>query len=151
MGLPCLAYACILNGVPWIHFYFVCLGPTLRKDIWVRTTFVTVMLIFLKVSFWNILCHIYVPSPFPTITRQIYNSISKDTLQLKILQTWANVRANFFIKTWVNMVKQKLRKVPTNLSFPQKSEFALHLHRTLHQNRWHFTYFCSLFFPLKSN
>ena len=40
------------------------------------------------------------------------DSISKDTLQLKILPTWINVRANSFTKTWVNIIKRKLMKVP---------------------------------------
>ena len=33
--------------------FFVCLKPTVRKDTWMRTTFVTVMVMFLKGTFWK--------------------------------------------------------------------------------------------------
>ena len=37
----------------------------------------------------------------------INNIVLKDTLQLKILQIWINIRTNSFIKTWVNILEQK--------------------------------------------
>ena len=59
--------------------------------------------------------------PFQQFARHI-DSISKDTLQLKILQTWINIRANSFIKTWVNIIKQRSMKTPETISVTQKPE-----------------------------
>ena len=52
--------------------------------------------------------------PFQQCTKHIDN-ILKGTLQLEILQTWINVRANSFIKTSVNIMKWKyqLHKHPS--------------------------------------
>ena len=75
-------------------------------------------------------------SSFSKIIRHIDNSIFKYTLQLKILQTWIK------IKTWINIMKQKLTTVPGKLSNTEKSE-------PLHQNRWHFICFYMFFFSLK--
>ena len=86
-----------------------CLQPTLGKDTWMRATSVTVMVTFSKVPFWKLLDHNYVQSSFSTITRHIDNSILKENLKLKILQTWiqTKIHANSFIKTWVNIMKRK--------------------------------------------
>ena len=46
----------------------------------------------------------------------------KDTLQLKILQQWINIRVNFSL---VNIMKRKWAKVPGKLSVVQKSEPVL--------------------------
>ena len=71
-----------------------------------------------------------------------WQHILKGTLQLKTLKTWIKICANSFIKTWVNIMKQKSAKVSGKWSVAQKSEPAIQ--RTLHQNRWHFTYFCTI-------
>ena len=75
-------------------FLFFCLKPTVRKDTWRSTIFVTVMVIFSKVLFWKLPYHSYVQSSVSTVTRRIENSILKDSLQLEILRTWINIRAN---------------------------------------------------------
>ena len=77
-----------------------------------RATSATVMVIFSKVLIRKLLHHSYEKSFFSTITRHINNSILKDTLRLKILWTWINIRANLFIKTLVNNMKRKSTKVP---------------------------------------
>ena len=59
----------------------------------------TVIVVFSKVPFWKVLDHSYVQSSFSKITRDIDNIILKETLQLKILQTWIKIRVNTFIKT----------------------------------------------------
>ena len=67
-------------------------------------------------------------------------TVKKDTL----------MRMNSFIKTWVNIMKCKSIKVFGPLSVAQKSHPALR--RTLHKNRWHFTYFYThLFLSNKSS
>ena len=101
-------------------FLFFCLEPTLRKDTWMRVTSAAVMIIFSKVPFWKLHNHNFVQSFFPTITRHFDKSILKDILQLKILQTWIKIRANFFIKTLVNIMNWKSRNVSLKLSLAKK-------------------------------
>ena len=59
----------------------------------------------------KLLKHEYVQIYWSTITRHIDNTVLIDTLQLKILQTWINIRAYFFIKTWINVMKRKSAKL----------------------------------------
>ena len=56
-------------------------------------------MVLFKESFWKLLDHIYLQSSFSTIMRHSDNSILKDTVQLKILRRWINIRVNSFIKT----------------------------------------------------
>ena len=42
---------------------------------------------------------------------QVDNIVLKNTLLLKILQTWINVLANSFNKTWINVMKGKSAKL----------------------------------------
>ena len=44
---------------------------------------------------------------FSTMTKHIDNSVLKDILQFKVLPSWINIRANSFIKTSGNIMKQK--------------------------------------------
>ena len=82
-----------------------CSEQTVRKDNCMRTIFIAVMVIFSKVLFWKILDNSYHKSSFSTVTKYIDNIILKETLQLQILWTWLNIRANSFIKTWVNIME----------------------------------------------
>ena len=104
----------------------------------------TVMVVFFNTPFSELLDRSYVQSAFSITMRHIDNSILKDTLQLKILRTWIKIRSNTFIKTWVNLMKQKPTKVPGKFEVAEK--FASALQRTLHQNRWYFIYFDTLLF-----
>ena len=94
------------HGIPRVCCYYFCLEPTVRK-VRMRTTSVTVMAFFSKVAFWKLFDHSYVQSSFPVNTRHIENSILKDTLQLKTFRKWINLRATPFIKTLVNMKKNR--------------------------------------------
>ena len=118
-------------------FVFFCLEPTLRKDTWMRV-------IFSKVLLRKLLDHIYVQCFFSRIARQFENSTLKEILQLKILWTWIKIRVNTFIKTLVNIMKQKSTKVLWKLSFTKKHDPALQ--RTLHQSGLYFTYCYTLLF-----
>ena len=53
-------------------------------------------------------------------------------LLLKILQTWINIRANSFIKTWINVIKRKSAELYPRSSVAQKPESALR--KTLQQS-----------------
>ena len=107
------------------------LEPMVRKHTCMRTTSVTVMVIFfesgiLKVT-WSQLCS---NSPFSTITRHIDNSILKDTLQLYILRTWINMRAKSFIKTSVNVTETRIDEGTQNVHLEEhctKIETTFHL------------------------
>ena len=90
---------------------------------------------FLKVPIWKLLNYSYAQSSVSTTSRNTDNSILKYTLQLKILWIWIKIRPNSFIKTWVNVIKQKSTKVPEKLPVAQKSKPELQ--RTSHQKRWH--------------
>ena len=93
--------------MPW---YCVCLflfRTNCKKRHLNESDILTVMVVFSKVPFWKVLDHSYVQSSLSKITRYIDNSNLKETLQLKILQTWIKIRVNTFIKTWVNIMKQK--------------------------------------------
>ena len=69
------------HGIPHVYCYYFCLKLTLRKGTWVRTTPVTVMVIFFsKVVFWKLLDHSYIQSLFSLITRHLDKSILQDTL-----------------------------------------------------------------------
>ena len=96
------------------YFFFFCSELTVIKDTWRRTTSVTVMVFFSKVSFWNLFEHnyVYVQSFLSTIKRHINSSILKDTLHLKVLRTSIKMRANSFFKTWVNIIKRESMRVP---------------------------------------
>ena len=85
---------------------------------------VTVMVIFSKMLFWKLLDHNYIQSYVSAIARYIDKSILKDTLKLTILRTWIKIRANSFIKTWVN-IKRKSTKVLWKLSLAEKYDSVL--------------------------
>ena len=86
-----------------------------------KTTSATVMVFFLESAIprvaWSQLFRIF----FSIITRHIGNNILKDTLRLNILWTWIKIRANSFIKTLANNMKQKPTKVPWTLSLTKKN------------------------------
>ena len=114
------------HGISRVYCYYFCLDSTVRKDAWMRTTSITVMVFFSKVGFWKLIDDSYVKSSFSIIE----NSIFKDTLQS-------------FIKTSVNM-KQKSMKVCGKKSVAQKSKCALW--RTFPLSKSRFTYFMRFFF-----
>ena len=78
-----------------------------------------------EIQLSKLLKHEYVQTYWSTITRHIDNTVLKDTLPLKILQTWMNIRAKYFIKTWINVMKIKSAKLYSRSSITQKSEPAL--------------------------
>ena len=87
--------------VPW-YFVFsilfcvcVCLEPMVRKSTWMRTTSVTVMVIFSKVPFWKLATWWRLCSKFFLDNLKAHSQRHlRDTLQMKILQEWMNKTAN---------------------------------------------------------
>ena len=128
MGLLWFEWTWLSNcmEMPWYSIAFrlfvclFCLQLTLEKDTWMRATSTTVTVIFSKVFFWKLLDRNYIQSSFSAIARHIENRILKDALQLKVLRTWIKIRANSFIRTWVNIMKQNSTKVSWKLQLAKK-------------------------------
>ena len=98
-----------------VFIFIFCFEPSLGKDISMRATSTTVMVIFLKVPFQTLFDHNFIQSSFSTVARCIDRNILKATLQLKILRKWTKIRADCFIKIWVNIIERKSTKVPWKL------------------------------------
>ena len=123
--------------VPWysvFSFLFFCLEPTVKKNIWMRTISVTVMVIISKVLFWklldiskNISDISYVQSTFLTFIRHIENGISKTPCSGR---SYGNGSTYVLILPWVNIMKRKWANVSRKLSVLQKPEPVLW--RTFH-------------------
>ena len=123
--------------VPWysvFSFLFFCLEPIVKKNIWMRTISVAVMVIISKVLFWklldiskNISDISYVQSTFLTFTRHIDNAISKTPCSWRF---YGNRSTCVLILPWVNIMKRKWAKVSRKLSAVQKPEPILW--RTFH-------------------
>ena len=102
------------HGIPYFHFFLFVTSD--KKNIWMRTISIAVMVIISKVPlYW------YQQSSkfFVNIYEVHWQRHLKDTLQLKILQQCINIRTN---SSLVNIMKRKCVKVPGKLSVVQKSE-----------------------------
>ena len=111
------------NGVSCVNFYFSLFRTNGKKWHVDKNGFHTVMAVFSKVLFWKLLDHSYIQSSFSAITRHINNNVLKDTLQLRILRTWINIRANSFTNK-----NDQLHKIPSlhvKEIAPKKMTFCL--------------------------
>ena len=123
--------------VPWysvFSFLFFCLEPIVKKNIWMRTISVAVMVIISKVLFWklldiskNISDISYVQSTFLTFIRHIENGISKTPCSGR---SYGNGSTYVLILPWVNIMKRKWANASRKLSVVQKPEPVLW--RTFH-------------------
>ena len=125
IGLPCLKYTWRLKWMKILWYsrfasLFFCLVMTVRKDIWIRTTSVTGMVVF----------------------RKDYSKSYLIRAMFYILQTRINILANL---SWPITIKRILMKVPAKISLAQKTCSVLQ--RIYEQcGRWHFTFFIRFFF-----
>ena len=108
-------------GIPRVSCYYFCLEPLVRSRSPMRTTSVTVMLILFESSILKVAWYNYVQSSFSRIKRDIANNFLKDTLQLNNLLIWINIRARSFIKTSVNIMKQRWMKCLEKDKFQKNS------------------------------
>ena len=106
-------------------FLLFCLGPMVRNSNSMRSPAVTVMIIFLKAHFWDVIHNSYVQPSLSAIKRHFDYSILKNTQQSKILSIWINMHSSSFIQTWVNIMKQKSTNLHGKLSVVKKSHLAL--------------------------
>ena len=117
-------------GIPCFPFYFFCLKPTVRKGIWMRTTSITVMVIFQKCHSENYM----IAAMFKVRSQQLRPTLTRASW--KASNSWrfyGHGSTCVLILSLAIIMKGKLTKVPGKLSIPQKSEPALR--RTLHQYR----------------
>ena len=98
--------------------------------------------------FWKLLDHSYVQSSFSRITSDIENNIMKDALQLNNLRTWMNLRAEYFIKALVNIMKQKLMNMPGKDKLHKNTRVNFEEHYT---KIYHISLILYVSFSLKSN
>ena len=123
-----------------------CLGPADWKNTCMRTTSITVMVIFLKLPFWKLLDHSYVHVSFSIFTRDIHNGIWETLYSWRFYGNGSTYVPNF---SWLNIMTQTLMEMARKLSFEEKSKPVLRT--TFHQiRRWYFPYYCILLF-LSSN
>ena len=115
--------------VPWYSFFFFCLEPMVKKNIWMRAISVTVMVIISKVLFWKLLDISksisdisYVQTTFLTFIRHIDNCISKTPCSWRF---YGNGSTYILILPWVNIMKRKWAKLSRKLSVVQKPEPVL--------------------------
>ena len=141
LALSRLVWRC--HGIQYFHFYFFCLEPMVKKNIWMRTISVTVVVIILKVLFSNLLDISknisdisYVQSTFLTFIRHIENGISKTPCSGR---SYGNGSTYVLILPWVNIMKRKWANVSKKLSVIQKPEPVL-------WRTFHLLYSCILLF-----
>ena len=80
-GLPCLGQIWLLNGMKMLwcsvfSFLFFSLKPTVRKNIWVRTTSIIVMITFLKCHSESYLITVRLKVPSQQLWSTLTNCIS---------------------------------------------------------------------------
>ena len=111
-------------------FTFIFLFRTnVKKNTWIRTTFVIVMVIFSNVPFRKLFDHCYDLTSFSIITSYINHGIWKTPYSWRF---YRHRSTHVILLPWVNIIKRKSTKVPGKLSFAQKYEPALR--RTLHKD-----------------
>ena len=89
------------HGILRFHFFIFCLEATVKKNTWMRTISVTVMIIISKVLFWKLLDFSYVQLSFSTTMRHIDNGIWKIFYSWRL--TWINIQANSFLGKYHEM------------------------------------------------
>ena len=132
LALSRLVWRC--HGIRYFHFYFFCLEPMVKKNIWMRTISVTIMVIISKVLFWvlldiskNISDTSYVQSTFLTFIWHIDIGISKTPCSWRF---YGYGSICVLILPWVNIMKRKWANASRKLSAVQKPEPVLW--RTFH-------------------
>ena len=124
LALSRLVWRC--HGIRYFHFYFFCLEPMVKKNIWMRTISVTIMVIISKVLFWvlldiskNISDTSYVQSTFLTFIWHIDIGISKTPCSWRF---YGYGSIYVLILPWVNIMKRKWANASRKLSVVQKPE-----------------------------
>ena len=104
-----------------------CLGPTERKNTCMRTTSITVMVIFLKFLFWKLLHHSYVQVFFSIFTRDIHNGIWETLYSWRFYGNGSTYVLNI---SWLNITTQTLTEMARKLSFKENQNLYFEQHFT---------------------
>ena len=116
--------------VPWysvFSFLILLFRSNGKNNTWMRTIFVTVMVIISKVSFWKLLDTSYFQS-----SQQLWGTTTAFERHLTFEDfTDMNQQSYVLILSWIKNMKQKWAKKSWKLLVAQKSEPVLW--RTLHQ------------------
>ena len=94
------------HGIPYVHFYFL-FRNNLRKRYLDESDFRYCYSNAFESSILKVTCSQLCSKFFLNSCKAHWQHILKDTQPLKIVWTWIEIRANSFIKTWVNIIKQK--------------------------------------------
>ena len=101
-----------------LFIFIYCLEPTVKKNTWMKTIFVTAMVIFFKLSFWKLLNHSYGPSPFSTVMRHIDDNFWKTPCSWRFYE---HVSTYVLILSWLKIMKRKPTKLLGKLLAAEKS------------------------------
>ena len=130
------------HDLPRISCYYFCLEPAVRKDTLMRTTSVTVTIIFFESGIekvtWSQLCSEFLLNKYEAHWQQHFEG----TLQFFILRTWINIRAKSFIKTSVNVTETRIDEDVWKKIVAQ----SVHLEEHCTKKKPRFTYFMRSFF-----
>ena len=117
------------DGIPRFYFLLFCLEATIKRNTWMRTISVTVMIIISKIAVLKVTWYQLCSKCFLDNYEAHWQRHLKDTLQMKILRTWINIHANSFFGKYHEMI---MTMVPWKLSVAKKSEPVLS--RASHQD-----------------
>ena len=137
------------HGIPCFYFIYLfiyfCLEATIKRNTWIRTISVTVMVIISKVLFWKLLdinnVQLY-SNIFLNNYKAHWQRHFKDTLQ--ILRTWINIHANSFLGKYHEMIMDENR-----LEIISCAKIRACSLKSIAPG--HFTYYCILCFSKKPN
>ena len=129
----------------YLFIYFFCLEATIKRNTWIRTISVTVMVIISKVLFWKLLdinnVQLY-SNIFLNNYKAHWQGYFKDTLQ--ILRTWINIHANSFLGKYHEMIMDE-----NPLEIISWTKIRACSLKSIAPG--HFTYYCILCFSKKPN
>ena len=130
-----------------VFVFIFCLEPTLRNDIWMRAPSPSVMILF----FQNVILKVTLSQLCSKFLLNNYAGHDNNMLTTALwmipgsFREWIMIHANYFIKTWVNIMKQKSTKLPWKLSLSKKKNDPA-LQQTLHRNKGYINYCYTFFF-----
>ena len=120
------------HSIPYFHFLFFCLEPTVKKNTWMRTISITVT--------WYQLCSKF----FLNIYEVHWQRHLKDTLQLKILQQCSDFcNTDSFLGTFAQFWFHKYYETKTGRRCPENYQYYKSLSLFYEE---HFTYYGILLF-----
>ena len=132
------------DGIPRFYFLLFCLEATIKRNTWMRTISVTVMIIISKIAVLKVTWYQLCSKSFLDNYEAHWQRHLKDTLQMKILRTWININANSFLGKYHEMIIDK-----GSLEIISCTKIRACSFKSIAPG--HFTYYCSLCVSNKPN